>query len=143
MSWAYGLNLLQIEDPDAATVESWEGDYPSDEQAHQAGRAAHGPDGDIIVAWVERLTYSNLLPSATQLLADMKERAAESGGDTTCFDNLTPADTARLDGELRAVMQVWEEELNEPDGEDGIIKRSQAVHVRNRKRFPPLPKAVQ
>lgn len=130
MGWAYGLTLTGDEND----VESWEGDFPTDREAHSAARALHGPDGDVIVAWVDRLTYAAMMPTAQTLLGDMRDRAAEGGGDLTCFDNLAPEDVLRLDGELRALVEIWQEELP-------ADKQSTAVTVRNRKRFPPLPLA--
>lgn len=128
--WAYGLNTNRVADADAAEVYSWEGDHPTDQQALAAARVRHGPDGDIIVAWVERLSYARLVPSIQQQIADMKERVAEAGGDTTCFDLLTEAELNALDAEIRGAVEVWEDDLV-------TDKKSTAVSVRNRKRYGP------
>lgn len=141
MTWAYGLNLNPAATlPEETTVESWvdtwqdeqqrRHTFPSDREALARARAVHGREADVVVAWVEHLSYANLLPAIETLLAEMQERVAEAGGDTTCFDLLDEADIGRLRIELAGALEVWEDELAEE-------KRSTGVKVRNRRRFPP------
>lgn len=138
--WAFGL-LVGDE------VHSWEGEYKRHADALTNARIEHGDEADLMVAWIVRLTYAELLPDITDMLAEMKERVAEADGDTTCFDLLSGEDILALETELRAVVEVWEQELpgweqrNENTGELAAeelrSKHCTAVKVENAKHYPP------
>ncbi len=110
--------------------------YKSAREALQAARAAYGDDVPVWTAWVVEQSYAmQLLPPVAQLLADAKERAAERGADTSCFDALTDEDKRVLGDMLRRTVANWEQWL--VSGPDGASKRSTVVIVENQERHLP------
>jgi hypothetical protein len=100
--------------------------YASSKQALAEGRGRL--EGRIWVAWVKPKNYAAQLPSARQLLAEMKERAAEAGADTSCFDALTEAQVATLETVLGRTFENWEAWLPAPSKSGVVIVENARRH---------------
>lgn len=111
----------------------WSGRYATSTEARAAGQALY--EGVIYTGYVVEMGYAEQLPPARDLLAEMKERAAEGGADTNCFDALTEADVAVLEDLLRRTLTNWEKWL--VGGENGEAKRSGVVLISNVERHEP------
>jgi hypothetical protein len=109
--------------------------FGSSRQALEAGRNQF--DGPLYTAWVVEMTYAKQLPQATDLLANMKERAAEGGSDVNCFDALLPGDVEILDNMLRRTLSNWEDWLK--GGKDGQAKASSVILIENLTRHEAAP----
>jgi hypothetical protein len=131
MSYRYSPEMLLGPEPEPA---GWSTEaFKSARLALAAGRARYGADAPIWTAWVVEQSYAAQLPPATQLLADLKERAAELGADTSCFDALAEGDVAVLERMLRQTLTNWETWLVSGNAS----KRSTVVVVENRERHAP------
>lgn len=115
-------------------VAGWSTDeFKSARAALAAAQEAYGGQTVIYTAWVVPQDYAKQLPPARQLLADMKERAAEKGADVSSFDSLTVPDIATLDIMLRRTIENWEAWLVS----GAASKRSSVVIVENIQRHEP------
>lgn len=107
------MNWRFSPDVDGEPVMWSEEAFPNKRAALQAGRASF--DGPIWIGWVLIQDYAAQMPSAVQLLAEMKERAAERGADTSCFDMLDDDDRAMLQKVLEGTVRNWEDWLGRRD----------------------------
>lgn len=118
MSWRYSAELGGA--PAGWSTRS----FATSREALRAGRDDLGDDEVVWTAWVSSRSYADQRPPATVMLAEMRERAAERGADTSCFDLLEAGDVRVLDDLLRRTLENWERWL--PEG-----KRSAIVVVEN------------
>lgn len=126
-SWRYSPELSR-------EPAGWsEASYATSTEARAAGQARY--EGPIYTGYVVPMGYSEQLPSARDLLAEMKERAADRGVDVSSFDSLTDADVAVLEDLLRKCVANWEAWL--VSGANGAAKRSTVVLVSNVERHEP------
>jgi hypothetical protein len=101
--------------------------FRSSAHALMAGQQKY--EGPIYTGWVVDLPYAQQLPSASDLLAEMKERAAARGADVNCFDALNESDVEVLDGLLRRSLENWEAWIKgDPQGD---AKRSSVTLIEN------------
>lgn len=142
MSWRHSAEFLVDVRQDGSAVGTgepagWSSErYKSAREALQAAWATYGGDVPVWTAWVVEQSYAmQLLPPVAQLMADAKERAAERGADTACFDALTDEDKRVLADMLRKTVANWEQWL--VSGPDGAAKRSTVVIVENQERHVP------
>ncbi len=107
----------------------WEGDF---NLSNEARAAAEPLLDDFFVAWIEERDYPSMMPTSTNLLAEMRERAEQDGGDTRSFDSINTDDTAMLDNLLLETVKNWETWLIGRHG-DSVV--STVVIISNQRHY--------